>query len=77
MGHLVGSSIVAQQRQRIKHEKTFKQRLADEVRTFKEAADKQPTGSMARELLMRRVRQAEAASYMNDLLSPARARARA
>jgi hypothetical protein len=68
---------MAQQRLRIKHEKSFEQRLAEEARRFAEAAEKQPAGSMARELLMRRVRQAEAASYMNDLLSPARARARA
>ena len=65
---------MAQQRRRVKHEKTFEQRLAEEVRLFREAADNQPAGSMARELLMRRAQQAEAASYMNDMLSPARSR---
>ena len=68
---------MAQQRQRIKLEKSLEQRLAEEARRFTEAAEKQPAGSTARELLLRRARQAEAASHMNDLLSPARARARA
>jgi hypothetical protein len=67
---------MARQRQRIKHEKTFEQRLAEDARLFKEAAEKEPAGSTARELLMRRARQAEAASYMNEMLS-SRARVRA
>ncbi len=56
-------------RKRIKHQTTFEQRLAEESRKFKEAAEQQPPGSMARELLLRRARQAEAASRMNDWLS--------
>ena len=55
-----------QQRRRIKHEKTFQERLADEARKFKEAAQREPLGSHARELLLRRARQAETASRIND-----------
>jgi hypothetical protein len=39
---------------------------------FKEAAEKQPLGSTARELLLRRARQAETAAQVNEWLnSPA------
>ena len=55
-----------QQRRRIKREKTFQERLADEVLRFREAADKEAPGSHARELLLRRARQAETASRIND-----------
>jgi hypothetical protein len=55
-------------RQRIKSKATFEERLAEEVRRFKEAAEKQPPG-MARELLLRRARQAETASNMSAWLS--------
>jgi hypothetical protein len=60
---------MAQQRKRIKHKTTFEERLAEEARRFKEAAEEQPAGSTARELLLRRARQAETASRMNEWLS--------
>jgi hypothetical protein len=56
-------------RRRIKHKITFEERLAEEVLRFKEAAEKQPHGTTARELLLRRARQAETALHMNDWLS--------
>jgi hypothetical protein len=58
----------AMQRRRIKHTTTFEERLAEEARRFKEAAEKEAPGSTARELLLRRARQAETASRMNDWL---------
>jgi len=61
---------MAQQRKRIKHKTTFEERLAEEARLFKAAAENQPPGSTARELLLRRARQAETASRMNEWLSP-------
>ncbi|MEH2526579.1 hypothetical protein V1288_004488 [Bradyrhizobium sp. AZCC 2176] len=60
---------MAQQRRRVKHTATFEERLAQEAQKFKEAADKELPGSMARELLLRRVRQAETASFMNQRLT--------
>jgi hypothetical protein len=58
-------------RQQIKHKTTFEERLAEEARRFKEAAEEQPLGSTARELLLRRARQAETASNINNwLVSP-------
>jgi hypothetical protein len=60
------------ERRRIKHNATFEERLAEEAIKFKEAAEKQPPGSMARELLLRRGRQAETAAHISDWLrSPA------
>ena len=56
------------QRRRIKHTATFEERLAEEAIKFKEAAQKQPVGSTARELLLRRARQAETASHINNWL---------
>jgi hypothetical protein len=56
------------QRRRIKHTATFEERLAEEAVKFKEAAEKQPPGSTARELLLRRARQAETASHINNWL---------
>ncbi|MEH2484369.1 hypothetical protein [Bradyrhizobium sp. AZCC 2230] len=50
---------MAQTRKRVKHLTTFEERLAEEARRFKEAAEEQPPGSKARELLLRRARQAE------------------
>ena len=47
-------------RLRVKHEKSFQQRLADEACRYHEAASKLPPGT-ARELLLRRARQAETA----------------
>ncbi|APG13793.1 hypothetical protein BKD09_36120 [Bradyrhizobium japonicum] len=55
-------------RKRFKHMTTFEERLADEARLYKKAADEQPPGSMARELFLRRARQAETASHMNEWL---------
>ncbi|UPJ53346.1 hypothetical protein IVB30_19740 [Bradyrhizobium sp. 200] len=57
------------QRRRFKHTKTFEERLAEEAMRFKEAAEKQPAGSHARELLLKRARQAETASHINRWLS--------
>ena len=53
----------------VKQIATFEERLADEARRCKRAAENQPPGSMARELLLRRARQAETASHINDWLS--------
>jgi len=55
-------------RRRTKHKATFEERLAEEALKFKEAAEKQPIGSLARELLLRRARQAETASHINNWL---------
>ena len=56
-------------RRRVKHTLSFRERLTEEAERFRTAADQQPLGSMARELLLRRVRQTETALHMNDLLS--------
>nr|WP_246752303.1 hypothetical protein [Bradyrhizobium diazoefficiens] len=55
-------------RRRVKHALTFEERLAEEARRFTEAAGREPPGSKARELLLRRARQAETASHMNNWL---------
>jgi hypothetical protein len=55
------------QRNRIRRE-TFEERLAEEARRFAEAAEKEIPGSTARELLLRRARQAETASRVNEWL---------
>ena len=60
---------MAQERKRIKHKATFEELLAEEAIKFIEASEKQPPGSTARELLLRRARQAETASHINDWLS--------
>jgi hypothetical protein len=54
-------------RTRVKHEKTFQERLAEEAVRFKELAAETPPG-MQRELYLRRARQAETASHINDWL---------
>jgi hypothetical protein len=59
---------MARQRKRVKHTATFEERLAEEAIRFKEAAEKQPAGSLARELLLRRARQAETAAHINEWL---------
>ena len=56
-----------QKRRRVKHEKSFEERLADEALRFREAAKAAPPG-LARELLLRRARQAESAVHMNEWL---------
>ena len=58
-----------QVRRRIKHTLSFEKRLAEEAKSFKEAAEKELPGSHARELLLRRARQAETASHIKDWLS--------
>jgi len=60
---------MAQQRRRVKREATFEERLAEEAQRFREAATELPPGSHARELLLRRARQAETASQVNKWLS--------
>jgi hypothetical protein len=54
---------------RIEQKLTFKQRLSEEALRFKEAAEKERPGTMARELLLRRARQAETASHINEWLT--------
>jgi hypothetical protein len=56
-------------RSRAKHTLTFEERLAEEAKGFKAAAEKEPLGSMSRELLLRRARQAETASHINGWLT--------
>lgn len=56
-----------QTRRRIKHTATFEERLAEEAKRFRKAAEQLPPGT-ERELLIRRARQAETASHMNDWL---------
>jgi hypothetical protein len=56
-------------RRPIKHKATFEERLAEEARRFKEAANKLPPGT-ARELLLRRARQADTAHINMWLKSP-------
>ena len=60
---------MARERRRGQHAVTFEERLAEEARKFKEAAEQQPPGSRARELLLRRARQAETASHINEWLT--------
>ena len=57
------------ERRRIDKKLTFRQQLAAEAMRFREAAEKEPPGTMARELLLRRARQAETASHINDWLT--------
>jgi hypothetical protein len=56
---------MAQERKSIKHKAAFEELLAEEL---KEAAEKQPPGSTARELLLRRARHAETAAHISDWL---------
>jgi hypothetical protein len=60
---------MAQRRMRVKHTATFEERLAQEATKFREASDKQPNGSIARERLLRRARQAETASQIDKWLN--------
>lgn len=57
-------------RQRSKHVGSFEERLAQEAKKFREAAEREPGGSTAREFLMRRARQAETAAHISGWLSP-------
>ena len=56
---------MSQQRRRFNQTQTFQDRLAEEAERFRKAAEEAPPG-MARELLLRRARQAETASRVND-----------
>ena len=58
---------MSERRRRFKQTETFEQRLAQEAIRFRTAAEELPPGT-ARELLMRRARQAETASHMSDWL---------
>ena len=58
---------MAHQRTRIKPTQTFAERLEEEAHKFREAAEQQPPGSMARELLLRRAQMIEA-SHVNQWL---------
>jgi hypothetical protein len=66
MNKLSDKSII--KRPRIKQEKPFEQRLAEEAARFKQLADQTPHG-MQRELYLRRARQAETASHINEWLT--------
>ena len=55
------------QRRRFKHSQTFEERLAEEAAQFRKAAEQAQPG-LARDLLLRRARQAETASHMNEWL---------
>jgi hypothetical protein len=68
MGSLGKGDAMIKLRPRVKHTLTFEERLAEEAKKFNEAAEREPPGSMSRELLFRRARQAEAASRINDWL---------
>lgn len=57
-----------QQRRFPKCIESFEQLLAEEARRFREAAEQLPQGTTARELLLRRARQAETASHLSDWL---------
>jgi hypothetical protein len=59
---------MGESRRRIKQTKTFKERLLEEAAKFRAAADKLPPGT-ERELLMKRVYQAEKAMEMSEWLS--------
>lgn len=52
----------------IKPTSSFKQRLSEEAAKLRAAAEQLPPGTQ-RELLMKRVRQAEAAVHINDWLA--------
>lgn len=60
---------MANRRIRTVHTLSFKERLAAEAARFREAAEKEPHGSTARELLLRRARQAETAAHVNEWLN--------
>ena len=59
---------MAQERKRIKHMATFEELLAEEAIKFKRPLKSNLHGSTARELLLRRARQAETAAHISDWL---------
>jgi hypothetical protein len=56
------------ERRRVKHKTTFEERLAEQARSLREQAKAMPHG-VERENLIRRARQAETASHMNEWLT--------
>jgi hypothetical protein len=59
---------MSQQRRRFKRTATFEERLLEEAARFRRAAEDLPHGA-ARDLLLRRARQAETAAHISDWLS--------
>jgi hypothetical protein len=55
------------ERRRIKHETSFEERLANQARQLREQAKTLPLG-LERDELIRKARQAETASHMNEWL---------
>jgi hypothetical protein len=60
---------VPPQRRKYKNAKSFEERLAEEAQRFRQAAQEARPG-LEREPLLRRARQAETASRMNEWLKP-------
>jgi len=57
-----------QQRRHVKQTQSFEERLAEEAERFRKAAEEVPPGQ-ARELLLKRARQAATAAHMNEWLT--------
>ncbi len=57
-----------QQRRRLKHTKSFQERLVEEAKIFRDKAAKLAPG-LARELLLRRARQTETAAHLDEWLT--------
>ena len=55
-------------RPRVKHVMTFEERLAQEARKLRDAANKEPPGSLSREVFLKRARQTETAAQLNAWL---------
>jgi hypothetical protein len=56
-------------RRRVKHQASFEERLATEARRLRELAKGLQPGSIEREQLIRKARQADTAVHMNEWLS--------
>lgn len=56
------------QRRRIKHKTSFEERLTEQAKSLRDRAKKMPPG-VERDALVRRARQAETASRINEWLS--------
>jgi hypothetical protein len=54
---------------RLQRKRNFEELLEEESRRFKQEAETLPLGSMARELLLRRARQADTAAQINKWVS--------
>ena len=59
---------MARQHRRTMPTQTYEKLLEEEAHKYREAAEQQPPGSMARELLLRRAQKIEAASHFNQRL---------